>query len=237
MRNFIFLFSLLFFSSSFTTEVFTRKYFVVWNVGQGQWTMWTDSSSCLHFDRGGEFFPQRKSQTLCQQKEQRVFVSHWDWDHVGGIGALKKKSCLEKPPLGRSSKRKEKLVQSFPRCSGNSPKVQTWAPRLSKISNANSQVFKMQNILIPGDSTIREENRWSQEMFLKDVRILILGHHGSRTSTSTALLKNLPQLKQAVSSARWRRYKHPHSDVVLRLKDNHIALLRTEDWGNIWFEM
>ena len=236
MRNFVFLFSLLFFSSSFTTEVFVRKYFIVWNVGQGQWTTWTDSMSCLHFDRGGEFFPQKKARKLCQQKEQRMFVSHWDWDHVGGVGALSKTSCLEKGPLGRSSKRKEKLIQGFLRCANSSELVQTWTPRLSKISNANSHVFKIQNILIPGDSTIAEENRWSQEMSLKNVHILVLGHHGSRTSTSEGLLNQMPQLRHAVSSARWRRYKHPHAEVISRLQRYKVPLLRTEDWGNIWFE-
>lgn len=68
---------------------------------------------------------------------------------------------------------------------------------------------------------------------LKSVRVLALGHHGSRTSTSKDLLKELPNLKLAIASARKRRYGHPHRETVEALGKFKVPILSTEDWGNI----
>jgi competence protein ComEC len=72
---------------------------------------------------------------------------------------------------------------------------------------------------------------------LSGSRILVLGHHGSRTSTSSLLLDHLPRLTAAVSSARFRKYGHPHARVRRDLAKRHIPLLRTEEWGNLHFEL
>jgi competence protein ComEC len=40
----------------------------------------------------------------------------------------------------------------------------------------------------------------------------------------------------AIASARWKRYHHPHAEIEALLKQRHIPMIRTEDWGNIWFE-
>jgi competence protein ComEC len=91
--------------------------------------------------------------------------------------------------------------------------------------------------LIPGDSTAPQEKIWSYHGNMQKTGFLLLGHHGSRTSTSEELLSQLPHLKVAIASARFARYGHPHLEVVRRLKKYHVALLKTEDWGNLWFEI
>lgn len=236
MTRAVFVFMLIFCSSSLITEEFARKYFVVWNVGQGSWSTMVSASECWHFDRGGEFFP-GKYRKLCGQKRQRLFLSHWDWDHVGGVGSLDSSTCLVKRPLGSSSTRKMRLLARFSECSAPDSGVISWSPLLGRDSNESSHIFVAKSILIPGDSTIAAEKKWLRALPLKSVKILLLGHHGSKTSTSQELLNALPGVRQAVSSARWRRYKHPHPEVVARLMKSRVPMLRTEDWGNIWFEL
>ncbi|WP_413584632.1 ComEC/Rec2 family competence protein [Bdellovibrio sp. HCB274] len=103
-------------------------------------------------------------------------------------------------------------------------------------TNAASQVVAFKRFLFPGDSPIKAESLWQGLPWVTNARVLVLGHHGSRTSTSEELLDHLPVLKMAIASARWERYKHPHAEVIYRLKKRQIPLLKTEDWGNIWFE-
>lgn len=243
MRRAVFLFLLVFLSSSLIAEEFARKYFVVWNVGQGSWATLVNASECLHFDRGGEFFP-GKYRRLCAGKMQRLFVSHWDWDHVGGVSSLDPATCLAVRPLGKSSARKMKLLSRFEDCgAAGSAGVLSWSPdsdsdlARGKNSNDKSHIFLTRSILIPGDAPVASEKQWLRTLPLSSVRILVLGHHGSKTSTSGELLAAMPGLRQAVSSARWRRYRHPHPEVVARLSAARVPVLRTEDWGNIWFGM
>ena len=90
---------------------------------------------------------------------------------------------------------------------------------------------------MPGDSPIQLEKLWATDFkSITLTRILILGHHGSRTSTGKDLLAHLPQLQFSIASARYAKYKHPHQETLNRLSEYNIPILKTEDWGNIWFE-
>ena len=236
------LFALVTLSATPMQESFVRPYFVVWNVGQGQWLTQITAESCLHFDLGGEFFPWKKLRQMCGDKNNEIHLSHWDWDH---LGALSKPSlrqtlplhCLALRPSGDSSRYKKSLLEHLPACS-RKVALKLWTPAAhpTKDSNAQSHVLLHQGILIPGDSPQKQEALWSQLPWVRDSRILILGHHGSRTSSSEELLTRLPGLKLSIASARWARYRHPHPRVLARLRKHRIPLLRTEDWGNIWLE-
>jgi competence protein ComEC len=117
-------------------------------------------------------------------------------------------------------------------------KISVWSPReISKDTNSRSHVVRFGDFLMPGDSPRKQENLWRLDPDFHSAKILVLGHHGSHTSTSEILLKSLPQVRMAVSSARWARYHHPSPEVITVLRRQHIALLRTEDWGNLWFQL
>lgn len=107
-------------------------------------------------------------------------------------------------------------------------------------ANDASRVFLLPaaRALIPGDSTTAKEAQWSPRLAQPaSIRLLVLGHHGSRTSTSPGLLQRLRGLKQAIASARFARYGHPHASVAKRLRLHRVALVSTEDWGTLRFEM
>ncbi len=222
-------------------EMSVKKYFVVWNVGQGQWTSLINPIECWHYDMGGEFFAWSKINKFCGQKTNRVSLSHWDWDHIGGLRKASKylkNLCLNDAPLGNSTPGKMKLLPAHVCIAGE--KKWKWQPTLNPKagSNEQSQVFITDGFLLPGDSTQKEEPQWAKALPKTErIRVLILGHHGSRTSTSDFLLSRIPKLKLAVASARWRRYHHPHAQVLASLQKHKIPILRTEDWGSLWFEL
>ena len=218
--------------------------FVVWNVGQGSWHTLITPQRCIHFDMGGEFYPQ-SIKRYCAYKQNYLILTHLDSDHIRFIkkfqNHIEYPLCLIRsyklPKFLKKSKqwlRKlkpcENLHWSFIKTIFN-PRKHQWHKIKAK-ANDNSYVYQFLNcILIPGDSTKRAEKFWKYKS--RSVRYLILGHHGSKTSTSLELLKSLPQLSYAIVSARKKRYGHPHRDVVSKVREHNLVLLRTEHWGHI----
>lgn len=87
------------------------------------------------------------------------------------------------------------------------------------------------SVLLTGDAYSRVEQEILGE--LAHVTVLKLGHHGSRTSTSEALLaRTQPQLAVA-SLADGNTYGHPHREVLERLQRARVPLLRTDRDGHI----
>lgn len=214
-------------------------FLIAWNVGQGQWITLVEPKSCSHFDVGGEYKPSpRKLRKFCGEKENMVFFSHWDWDHIGLIKYLSlnvKRLCIAKMPGGSGSETKARLLKGFYPCTRINDSPEILIAHHGKTANANSNIFLARGtILIPGDSPTSQEKIWLRKLRSPNrVRTLILGHHGSRTSTSSELLEQLHELRVAIASARKRRYGHPHLQTLLRLQQHGIPILKTEDWGSI----
>src|SRR5690606_34775821 len=105
--------------------------------------------------------------------------------------------CRWPLPKETSNKKKSKMVGRLPECSGQTPFF-IWSPENAKTANDLSRVVLWNGFLIPGDSSQAIEKTWVGDFSdLDRVRVLILGHHGSRTSTSHALLSQLTRLKMA----------------------------------------
>lgn len=233
----------------------TENYFVVWNVGQGQWTTLVSPVSCTHIDVGGETLIHLKKnlELLCKYKGNRIYLTHWDWDHISFVRFLSEsfpEVCLARgPAVLTTDKRKLSVLKTVKSCPGETSEVPVLDANSSnplygrviskRNSNQSSQVFYLSSvkILVPGDSPTSQEKVWAQNPEAKKATGLILGHHGSRTSTSEYLLKQLSRLKWAVCSSRKQIYGHPNADVIVRLHRKKLPLLSTEIWGNIIFEL
>lgn len=207
---------------------------IVWNVGQGQWATVTDDSGCWHFDMGGEFAPWPDIMLECRDRRNFVTLSHWDMDHVVFTSKARfylPDICLMHAPQGAASPRKLKLIEGMQAC-GNRDPFLIWNGSLAGSTNASSRVVYWRRVLLPGDSTRDQEKIWSSVLPSDEAKVLVLGHHGSATSTGKELLSHI-HARFAIASARFRRYGHPHSRVVRDLWEKKIPLLRTEDWGTI----
>ena len=234
----IFLFPLHHFSQNKPAQL------IVWSVGQGQMITYSDPKSCIHFDMGGEKFPGRQLFKECGRKINKVFFSHWDWDHINFSRKAWKKLfhlCRIGWPGGKGSKKKKQFLSILPECSQNEPNIfkEIFFPyhlnRKKRItsSNKHSRIVIVKNrILIPGDSPGSSEQFWKQHI-TDPISLLIVGHHGSRYSTTEGLLKRLPYLKLAIASARRKRYNHPHPLVKKRLAKRGVPLLSTEEFYHI----
>lgn len=228
------LFSLCFLKLSVSMAPIYYQKWIIHNVGQGQWATFSNPTICLHFDFGGENFRRKYLQRLfiknCSQKENQLYLSHADLDHYSFYKMIwqnSKNLCWQFKPLNFSK------LKNIPSCKKVSSAKLIYSDYYEKNKNASSGVIIKDSFLFSGDSPVSAERKWAG--ILKEYRIkyFMLGHHGSSTSTSDQLLKNLSQALMAISSARFKRYGHPHQKVLLKLKRNHIPLLKTEDWGNL----
>lgn len=221
---------------------FQAEKMIVWDVGQGQWISYISEEFCHHFDVGGEKFPSHVIEE-CLGKVNQLSLSHWDFDHISFLFRAKKMGlelCISDLPTGHHKWKNS--VSSWPKCrtgSWTETFVPQKNPNTSKRKGRNDQslVFKIASILITGDAPSRVEKRLYRRFDLEDVQYLVVGHHGSITSSSEVFLRGLKQLQLAFVSARRGKYGHPHPIVVSRFRRLRIPLISTDDWGHIVVEL
>lgn len=68
-----------------------------------------------------------------------------------------------------------------------------------------------------------------------DADVLVLGHHGSSSSTSNTFLKAVSPQLAAISCGKDNDYGHPHSSTIRKLKNGGITYRRTDLNGSISF--
>ena len=180
-----------------------------------------------------------------------VLLTHGDSDHAGGLAELERRlrvgvllgseealaavtqpgGALETQPLDigdriRLSERTSIEVLS--------PPVVT-AGRAHRGPNNRSLVLLVtigeRRILLPADIEAPAE-QWLASSGL-DLRAdaLVLPHHGSRTSSSTAFLEAVEPRVAIVSVGARNPHGHPHPEVVARYAG--IALYRTDEHGDV----
>ncbi len=229
--------------------------FFVWNVGQGLWSTYVTGDTCIHFDMGGEQAPWKAIAAVCGAKFNQVHLTHWDLDHLSFISRVARELkfiCLQTPPMGFANQKKQDLLAKLKMCQPKTVPSQSlplYRPLLNDKESSSDQEHSSNDlsqvylagahapILIPGDSTTKRERQWLKNLPPQGAWLLVLGHHGSRTSTSPELLSRLKFTRMAIASSRQARYGHPHPEVRDRLKLKGIALLKTEDWGTLRFEV
>ena len=91
------------------------------------------------------------------------------------------------------------------------------------------------SVLIPGDISAARERQWVRYWRAElEASILVLAHHGSRTSSSYAMLKWTSPDLALVSAGRGNAFGHPHREVLERVgQGGRIAMLNTATSGAI----
>jgi competence protein ComEC len=168
-----------------------------------------------------------------------VVLSHRDIDHVGGAAAV-----LGMQPQARllSSIEDDNQLQAIrraQRCLAG----QSWewdgvrfdilhpqaADYLEKARpNAMSCVLRISNgvrtALLVGDLERQQEERLVAQGAPLRADVLLVPHHGSKTSSSDAFLDAVRPTWALVQSGYRNRYGHPAAPVMQRYRDRHIAV-------------
>jgi len=104
-------------------------------------------------------------------------------------------------------------------------------------SNDASVIVKLtygkNKFLFTGDASQAVESALVVSGYDINVDVLKIGHHGSKTSTSSLFLKHTSPDVGIISAGRDNRYGHPHSQVTQRLYDFGIPFIGTYEHGSI----
>ena len=84
-----------------------------------------------------------------------------------------------------------------------------------------------------GDAGVEVEEDLIEKYNLKDIDILKVGHHGSRTSSSKIFIAEINPKYSVISVGKNNRYGHPNDSVLENLEDSKIY--RTDEDGSIMF--
>lgn len=202
--------------------------------------------------------PYLKSQGVAQL--DRILLSHLDQDHSGALNAVLQQTRVKHLMANETLPQPTLSLQtdaSFSRCH----KGQTWQTpeiRLQILSpesvddqtiqyNRNEyscvvylellKANSLRRFLIMGDAGWETEYQILQKYPDLKVDVLVLGHHGSKHSSSYDFLKHY-QPKIAIASVGYtNRYGHPSLETLSRLDALHIPLYTTIQSGTITFKV
>lgn len=91
--------------------------------------------------------------------------------------------------------------------------------------------YRDTTILLTGDATDDVERDILSTV--GDIDVLKVGHHGSRTSSSTEFLDDVTPEFAVISCGIDNSYGHPHPATIQRLEDRHVRIKRTDLDGDI----
>lgn len=89
------------------------------------------------------------------------------------------------------------------------------------------------DVLITGDMGGLTERLLVQHANLPDTELLIIGHHGSKDSTTQMLLDSAAPELGFISVGEQNHYGHPAQQTLQRLSDAGIEVYRTDQSGNL----
>jgi competence protein ComEC len=105
------------------------------------------------------------------------------------------------------------------------------------VSNNDSLVLRVsygeRSFLLTGDIEQAVEKRLAEQPERVRADVLKLAHHGSRTSSTQPFLEAVRPRFVTLSAGLDNRFGHPHPEVLARLRERGVALLRTDEMGLI----
>ncbi|OFW42220.1 MAG: hypothetical protein A3J28_06375 [Acidobacteria bacterium RIFCSPLOWO2_12_FULL_60_22] len=108
-----------------------------------------------------------------------------------------------------------------------------WNP--PRVSNNDSLVLRLgygrRHVLLPGDVEARMEQRLVKDGMPIASDILKVPHHGSKTSTSPDFLARVAPRFGLISVGPYRRFGHPHAEVLEALQQAGVRTYRTDADG------
>ncbi len=233
------------------------------DVGQGSAILVRTRTHSLLFDTGPQYSATSNAgervlvpllDALGEQPDW-LLLSHQDTDHIGGATALL--AARPHMQLLGSISADHPLQQIRPVMPCTAGQAWQWDgvsfailhpseheqanPQLA--SNAVSCVLHISNgqrsALLAGDVGTAQENaiiaRQQAAPATLQADILLVGHHGSKTSTGTAWLDAVQPRWAVIQQGYLNRYRHPHPTVLQRLQERRITTILSESCGAAWW--
>lgn len=170
----------------------------------------------------------------------RMMISHGDMDHIGGAKAIEAALDVQER-LGAGSPRSCRAGQHWRWDGVDFTVLYPSARQAATADNDNDRscVLRVRGetgtLLLTGDIQARGEralrDAWPGEGLAADV--LVIPHHGSRTSSSALLLEAVHPRLAVVSTGWHNRWHFPRPSVIARYSARHIPVLDTANSGAV----
>lgn len=179
-----------------------------------------------------------------------LILTHYDKDHAGGVENLMSRirvDTLYLPDTEAGHPTRERLskaenvqwVQSDTVFTDGKLKISLFAGRDLKDANETGLCILFQrekcDILITGDRSIAGERALLKATELPMLELLVVGHHGSKSSTSYDLLAKTRPKNAAISVGDDNFYNMPAEETLERLRNMGVAVWRTDLQGTLTF--
>lgn len=166
-------------------------------------------------------------------KLDAVLITHYDYDHYGALDSLRSHFTVDNVYDNTDFLSQENNSYTF----GGLTIENLNDYNITADTNSTSAVFsftiKDKRILVMGDAPTTIEKRLLNEG--KDINsdILVVGHHGSKTSSSLAFLKEVSPSLALISCGENNSYGFPHQQVLQNLQALSIPYRRTDLEGSV----
>ena len=233
----------------------------VLDVGQGLSIVIRTRRHSLVYDTGDKYSPRFNMSDMVSipylrlkgnYEIDKLVLSHSDRDHAGSYMELQQlsiKEVISGEPKKIVNKYQIPLIHaSITQCvqgqqwQWDGVKFEVLSPHLvensrSKANNQSCVILvttgSMQRILLTGDIEKTVEEKIIEDYPELKVDILVVPHHGSKTSSSSAFLEQI-RAEIAVFSYGYRnRFHHPADEVVQRYNKRQVRLFNTSNGGAI----
>lgn len=223
----------------------------VLDVGQGQCIVLQSRGKTYMVDCGGDSDTRAADTAANALLSQGIFrvdgmiLTHYDRDHAGGVPYLTSRVETQMLYLPAGDETQD-LLGDDQTCFTVSEVTTirfadatiTLIPAENALSDNESSMcilFQTENcaILITGDQTAAGERALMRRIDLPQLDVLIVGHHGSKTSTAPSLLAETQPRLAIISVGQDNSYGHPSQEVLERLEDAGCTVCRTDIHGTI----
>lgn len=225
----------------------------VLNVGQGQSVLLQSRGHAVLVDCGGgsaATAANAAAEELLSQgirNLENIILTHPDQDHVNGVPYLLERVSTEQVMIcgnreeypGIPPETGSLSVSKAMRVPLGSGEIRVFPPEAGASGNDNCicVLFTADDyaILITGDREKSGEMALLAARDVPDVDILVVGHHGSKTSTCQELLDTAKPEIAVVSAGKNNAFGHPTEVVLERLGKMNCKIYRTDQDGTVTF--
>jgi len=174
-----------------------------------------------------------------------MLISHAHADHAGGARAIAKglpvKQVVSGEPSDLPVELQAERCESGRQWTWDDVDFQLWHWPLAGDSNQNSCVLLIEangeRLLLSGDIDAAAERALLDSPLALPTDWLQAPHHGSRSSSSKALLDVLQPKGALISRGQGNSFGHPHPTVIARYQKRGMAIYDSAEYGAIRLQL
>lgn len=246
----------------FSNVIDKNTYFYFLDVGQGDsMFILTENKKSIIIDTGGKITYKKEnwavrnsSYSICEDtlvpfykslginKIDYMFITHGDVDHAKEAKCIEQSMNVKQSFINSDEVTEYEKLYNYKKFGNSFIKIDN-----VKIYNINDNLYDNENdnslvllieindlkFLLMGDAGVLVEKKLMDRYNLKEIDILKVGHHGSKSSSSKEFIDEVNPKYSIISVGKNNRYGHPNNEVLENLKDSKIY--RTDRDGSIMF--